>query len=111
MMNSMTIGCISAVETSDSLLYNEEEFRICMLKPHIYLMMDGVAARQRAHINHILTAQEGISLSLSIWMKCVFFFLMCSSIQKKKKLAAKDRDGCLYYDDLVMRMHFLVLNQ
>lgn len=79
MMKSMTIGCISAgrhlaVKLKILCYIMRKSFHICMLNPHIYLMMDRVAVRQRAHINHTLTAQEGISLSLSIWIKCVFSF-------------------------------------
>lgn len=86
MMNSMTIGCISAVETScrqtsDSLLYNEEEF------PYLYVesahLSDDGRSRSRTkgpYQSHTDSSRGNITQFEYLDDMCFLFFLMCSSI-------------------------------
>lgn len=90
-MNSMTIGCISAVETSDSLLYNEEEF------PYLYvesahLSDDGRSRSQTKgpYQSHTDSSRGNITQFEYLDEMC-FLFLMCSSIQKKKISCKRQR--------------------
>lgn len=89
MMNSITIGCISAVETSDSLLYNEEEFPYLYVEP-AHLSDDGRSRSQTKgpYQSHTDSSRGNITQFEYLDEMCFLFFNVQLN-SKKKKISCK----------------------